>query len=196
MLIYLHSKYLHMRIDINQKKIAIGDKYAVFIDGQHAYKASNELFRLLSVINLFKDAETTARLTISKQWFFFKPKYTISLQNQGVVEFRADSWWEMHYRCHCSPDMYDIYGHRGRKFSVYRNNRQVAWWEKNAVSWFEGDNYVITADNDCHVELIIAFCLIIDNHKSKRHGDNAVSYDIGNIGGQVKPFDPYWQPKV
>ena len=48
---------------------------------------------------------------------------------------------------------------------------------------------------NCNLDLIIAFCLIIDNHKSKRHGDNAVSYDIGNIGGQVKEFDPYWRPK-
>jgi hypothetical protein len=71
----------------------------------------------------------------------------------------------------------------------------VAWWEKEAVSWFDGDNYTITADNDCHAELIIAFCLIIDNHKSNRHGDNAVSYDIGNIGGQVKEFDSHWRPK-
>jgi uncharacterized protein YxjI len=184
-----------MRIDINQKKIAIGDKYQIFIDGQPTYKASNELFRLLSVINLFRNDDAGARLTINKQWFFWKPKYTIRLHGNSTVEFRADSWWEMHYQCHCSPDIYHVYGHRGRKYSVYRNNTQVAWWEKEAVSWFEGDNYAITADNDCNAELIIAFCLIIDNHKSKRHGDDAVSYDIGNIGGQVKEFDPHWKPK-
>ena len=56
-----------MRIDINQKKIAIGDKYEIFIDGKLAYKASNELFRLLSVINLFKIDDSRARLTINKQ---------------------------------------------------------------------------------------------------------------------------------
>ncbi len=184
-----------MRIDINQKKIAIGDKYQVFIDGQLAYKASNELFRLLSVINLCKTDDFKPRLTINKQWFFWKPNYTIRLHDNRTVEFRADSFWKMHYQCHVSPDMYHVYGHRGRKFSVYRNTNQVAWWEKEAVSWFEGDNYTITADHDCNVELIIAFCLIIDNHKSKRHGDSAVSYNIGNIGAEVKAFNPYWSPK-
>ena len=81
------------------------------------------------------------------------------------------------------------------KYSVYKNSTQVAWWEKEAVTWFEGDNYAITANNDCNVELIIAFCLIIDNHKSKSHSENAVSYNIGNIGGQIKEFDPYWRAK-
>ena len=184
-----------MRLDINQKKIAIGDKFQIYIEGNPAYKASSELFRFLSVINLFRIDDSRARLSIHKQWFLWKPKYTIQLPDHGTVEFRADSWWEMHYQCHCSPDMYHIYGHRGRKYSVYRNTTQVAWWEKEAVSWFEGDNYTIMADHDCNVELILAFCLIIDNHKSKRHGENAVSYDIGNLGGQVKEFDPGWRPK-
>jgi uncharacterized protein YxjI len=185
-----------MRIDINQKKIAIGDKYQIFIDGKLLFKASNELFHWLSVINLYRNDSTRAALTINKQWFFFKPKYHIRLHDyNSTVEFRADSFWMMHYQCHCSPDIYHIYGHRGRKFSVYKNNTQVAWWEKEAVSWFEGDNYAITADSDSNLELIIAFCLIIDNHKSKRHGDDAVSYDIGNMGGQVKEFNMYWQPK-
>lgn len=190
-----HYSFLYMRIDINQKKIAIGDKYQIFIDGQPAYRASNELFRLLAVINLYKDEDSKARLTIHKEWFFWKPKYTIHLHDNQTVGFRADSWWKMHYQCHRSPNIYHIYGHRGRKFSIYKDHTQVAWWEKKAVSWFDGDNYIITADQDCDIELIIAFCLIIDNHKSKRHGDNAVSYDIGNIGGQVREFDPHWKPK-
>lgn len=190
-----HYSFLYMRIDINQKKIAIGDKYQIFIEGQPAYRASNELFRLLAVINLYKDEDSKARLTIHKEWFFWKPKYTIHLHDNQTVGFRADSWWKMHYQCHRSPNIYHIYGHRGRKFSIYKDHTQVAWWEKKAVSWFDGDNYIITADQDCDIELIIAFCLIIDNHKSKRHGDNAVSYDIGNIGGQVREFDPHWKPK-
>jgi len=184
-----------MRIDINQKKISIGDKYQIFMDGQPTYKASSELFRLLSVINLFRKDEPEPRLTIKNRWSFFKPKYNIRLHDNRILEFSADSFWKMHYQCHCSPDMYYIYGHRGRKYSVYRNNTKVAWWEKEAVSWFDGDNYSITADNDCNLELIIAFCLIIDNHKSKRHGNNAVSYNIENIGGQVKEFNSDWRPK-
>ena len=184
-----------MRIDINQKKIAIGDKYRIFLDGQPAYRASNELFRMLAVINLYKGEDSNPRLTINKQWFFWKPKYSIRLPDSRTVDFRADSWWKMHYKCYYGSDLYEIYGHRGRKFSVYRNNMQVAGWEKEAVSWFDGDNYTITADHDCNAELIIAFCLIIDNHKSNRHGDNAVSYDIGNIGGQVKTFDSGWRAK-
>ena len=183
-----------MRIDINQKKISIGDKYQVFIDGQPMYNASSELFRLLSVINLYRKDEPEPILTIRKRWSFFKPRYDIKLRNNITLEFTATSFWKMHDQCFCSPDIYNIYGHRGRKHSVYRNDTQVAWWEKEAVSWFDGDNYSIIADNDCNIELIIAFCLIIDNHKSENHDNKGVSIDVGNIGGQVKKFNPEWQP--
>jgi hypothetical protein len=30
-------------------------------------------------------------------------------------------------------------------------------WNKNCVTWFDGDNYRIVADNDCDFELIISF---------------------------------------
>ena len=184
-----------MRIDVNQWKISIGDKYQIFIDGQPAYKASSELVKLLSVIDLYRGDSPKPVLTISKRWSIFKPVYDIRLHDRQTVQFEARTFWDMEYKCHCSPDMYYIYGHRGRKFSVYRNNTQVAWWEKERVTWFDGDNYCITADSDCNVELIVAFCLILDNHRSKKHGNNAISYNIGNIGGETKAFNPYWKPK-
>ena len=184
-----------MRIDINQKRISIGDKYQIFIDQQEAYSASSELFKLLSVIDLFKKGYETPNLTIKKQWAWFKPSYEIKLYNGGNFEFAAESLWKMHYLCPCNSDVYHIYGHRGRKYSVYKNDMQVAYWEKQSVTWFEGDNYKILANNDCNVELIIAFCLIIDNYKSKKHKGNSVTFNIGNIGGEVKQFNPDWQPK-
>ncbi len=168
----------------------------IFINRQSEYSASSELFRLLSVINLFKNDSPEARLTIHKRWSFFKPKYDIGFRDGKKLEFRALSFWKMHYQCQCGPDIYNIYGHRGRKHSVYKNDTQVAWWDKEVVSWFDGDNYTIMADGDSNTELIIAFCLIMDNHKSDRHDGNAVSIDIGNIGGQVKKFDPDFLQKV
>lgn len=184
-----------MRIDINQKKISLGDKYRIFVDGQPAYVASAELFRLLSVINLVKNGETKPCLTIRKQWFFLKPKYQIVVPGHETTEFRAESAWKLHYRCHFSPDLYHVYGHRGRKHSVYRNDTQIAWWDKEAVTWFDGDNYTIHADRDCNAELVIAFCLILDNHRHKGHGD-AMSIDFGNFFGVVKPFNERWTPRT
>jgi hypothetical protein len=78
-----------VRIDINQKKITIGDKYQIFTDGQHTHLAAAELFKFLSVINLFDNESSRPRLTINKLWSWVKPKYDIKLYDNNNLEFRS-----------------------------------------------------------------------------------------------------------
>jgi len=184
-----------MEIDINQKKISIGDKYQIFSEGRQTHSASRQLLQLLPEINLFENENGRARMTLNKRLSMFKAKYDITRWDNSLFQFRTISIWKLHYECQFGSDKYDIYGHRGRKYSIYKNDIQVGWWDKKAVSWFAGDNYKITADKDCDVDLIISFCLIIDNFASNDKDGNTVTYDLGNIGFQVKKFDKTWQPK-
>ena len=184
-----------MEIDINQKKISIGDKYQIFIDGQQTHFASTKLFRLLAEINLFENSSGQLKYTIKKNWAFFSTSYDITGWDNNIIEFRTKSFWKRHYFCQVEQDLFEIFGHRGRKYSVYKNEKQVAWWDKKAVAWFNGNNYKITADKDCNYELIISFCLIIDNAFSNENNGSTLTIDVGNIGPQAKKFDPSWQPK-
>jgi uncharacterized protein YxjI len=184
-----------MEIDINQKKISIGDKYQIFIDGQQTHRASAKIFRIFAEINLFDMSSDFPEMTIKRRFAFFKAKFDITRKNDTVIELRTISFWKSHFQCVSGADMYDIYGHRGRKYSVYKNDRQVAWWDKQAVSWFNGDNYRIVSDKDCDKNLIISFCLAIDNYASNDSEKKTVNIDIGKIGPQARKFDPDWQPK-
>ena len=35
----------------------------------------------------------------------------------------------------------------------------MAWWYKNAITWFSGGNYGIFAEKDCDADLIVSFWL-------------------------------------
>ena len=184
-----------MVIDINQKKIAFGDKYRIYVNGEQKFSASTAIISLLPSIYLFDSGKTNARLTIDKHWAWFNTKYSIKLWDGGKIDFLSASFWKSHYKCQDGGDLYDIYGHRGRKYSVYRNDVQIAWWDKEMVSWFEGDNYKIIADDDCNYELVMGFCLIIDSQHSSSNNWNTVTIDFGNIGPQARVFDYAWRPK-
>jgi uncharacterized protein YxjI len=183
-----------MEIDINQKKISIGDKYTIFTDGQQTHTASRELFNLLPVVNLFNNPNNRPIMTIRKRLSWFKAKYDITRWDNNILEFRTVSFWKPHYQCHCGNDNYDIYGHRGRKYSIFKNDKQIAYWDKKAVSWFAGDNYKIIGDKGSDADLLISFCLVIDNFASDDHDGNTVTIDLGNLL-QAKKFDNSWQPK-
>jgi uncharacterized protein YxjI len=184
-----------MEIDIHQKKISISDKYKIFVNGQQTHTASAKLFRWLSEIHLLELGDSKPKYVIKKKWTLFKVAFNLTKWNNNVFEFRTKKIGERYYCCHVGQDLYEIFGHRGRKYSVYKNNVQIAYWDKKAITWFNGDNYKIIADKDSDYELIISFCLIIDNFFSNNNDNNTMTVDFGNIGPQTKKFDPAWQPK-
>jgi hypothetical protein len=58
-----------MEIDINQKKISIGDKYQIFTDGKQTHIATRALLQLLPEINLFENNTIgKAKMTINKRF--------------------------------------------------------------------------------------------------------------------------------
>ncbi|MBN8835648.1 MAG: hypothetical protein J0I09_00160 [Sphingobacteriia bacterium] len=184
-----------MEIDINQKEISIGDKYQIFIDGSQTYSATRQLFQLLPEINLFSFESERPRMKINKLFSWPNAKYNITRWDNNILEFRTKSFWKYQYQCQCGTDFYEIYGHLGRKFSIFKNDIQIAWWDKKAVSWFAGDNYKIIAENNCDKDLVISFCIIIDNFYNDNHDGNMVNFDFGNLGFNLKKFDHDWQPK-
>lgn len=183
-----------MEIVVTQKKISIGDKYKIYVDGEPTHKASKQLLQILAEIVLVDNNAIKSKITINKRFSWIKPMYDITGLDHTVLKFRTKSFWKRHYQCQFDSDTYDIYRHRGRKYSVYKNNTQVAYWDKSPITWFEGDHYTITADYDCNADLLISFCLIVDNI-SGNHGSEVITINIGSIGFQVKKFDFHWQPK-
>ncbi len=186
-----------MEIDINQKMISVGDKYQVFIDGKQTHYASRAFLQLMPEILLFEMESKRPKMTIDKEQSFLKTKYSITRWDNNILVFESVSILKLVYQCDCGEDHYELYGHYGRKYSIFKNGSQVAWWEKKGVSWFSGDNYKIIADIDCNVLLLISFCLIVDNFSDQGvPAGGIVNFDLGNIGFSAKKFDESWQAKV
>ena len=182
-----------MEININQRKVSAGDKYNIFTNEKQTHFVTAVLFKFLSVIDLFDTDNKRRRMTINKRFFFVRAKYDITGWDNTTFKFRTKSFWKNHYRCAVGKNLYDVYGHKGRKYSVYKNGVQIGWWSKQAVTWFKGDNYKIIADDDADHELLICFCLIIDNFINQDHNSKM---PVGNFSPQAKKFDKAWQPKI
>jgi uncharacterized protein YxjI len=182
-----------MRIDINQKILAIGNQYKIYINKKETYYAETELFTFLPIVNLYPIENLNPKLTMIKMLSWFKPKYKIRFPDESKIEFKSESYLKSFYRCKHNSDLYEIYGHVNRKYSVFKNNVQIASWDKDAVTFLEGDNYVLFINNNTNHELIISFCLIIDIIKRKSKSGNLITIDLGNIW-EIKKYNPDWKP--
>ena len=181
-----------MEIYINQQKFSFGDKYEIFTDGQFTHNATKKVFQIFPEIELF-DAGGQRRMLISKLHSWIDLKYDLTRWDNNLIEFRTRSAWRNHFQCQAGNQFYELFGHKGRKYSIFRNDVQVGWWTKNAVTYFDGDQYTITCDNDADVDMMISLCLIIDNAKAPG-GNNVINVDLGNLL-QARKFDEGWQPK-
>lgn len=183
-----------MRIDINQKKITVGSQYKIFLNKKESYYAETQLLSFLPVLNLYPHDSFILRMRMSKLFSWFKPKYKIYFPNEDKIVFKSESLFKDVYSCTHQSDNYKIYGHKGRNFSIFKNEEQIASWKKEAISWFAGDNYTIWVNNDAYHELIISFCLIIDSIERKKNKGNILSYDFGNFI-EARKTNPNWRPE-
>ncbi|MGL4582494.1 MAG: hypothetical protein ACRCVU_05880 [Flavobacterium sp.] len=183
-----------MIIDINQQKISIGSKYDIYVNREKKYYGEQKIFKLFAEIHLFSEQTRQQAFKVKKKFFFIYPTYVLtdSQGKEAVLEMK--SYWQTHYQCTYQNRVYDIYPHRGRKCSVFENGKQIAWWDKQAVSWFAGDNYAITANDDANMEVLISCCMAYDNYTYKSKDKGIFNVDIGNIIFQKKSFDKEWFP--
>ncbi|MGE8381529.1 MAG: hypothetical protein ACN6PN_24405, partial [Sphingobacterium sp.] len=84
--------------------------------------------------------------------------------------------------------------HRGRKCSIYKDHDQIAWWQKGVITWLEGDTYRITSNENADIDLLISFCLILDNYSSGNKGEDVLTINLGYMGLQAKRFNREWVP--
>ncbi len=181
-----------MRITINQEPIALlkGYKFDIHVDGKKKYEAQGIFTEGLIVKGL--DGNELFRLVVQFNWF--KPKVHVKFMGGTIAYYSTISLWKKHYRLDFENDRYDIYGHSKRRASIYRNDVQIAWYQKDAVAVLSGDNYHATCDDGINEHVIIALMLIRDMTKPAKN-KSTVNIDGGSLGPFKKKFDPNWQPK-
>lgn len=185
-----------MIIAIHQKKLSTSDQYKIFINDELKYNASRQLIQLMPEIHIIDASNQILKIKIVKRLQWIRAKYDISFSKSLIYTFKTVSYFRQHYQCSTAVAVYDIYGHRGRKYSIYKDNYQIAWWQKNLITWLEGDTYTITANGNADVDLLISFCLILDNYRSGNKGEDILTINLGYMGLQAKRFNREWLPDL
>lgn len=179
-------------ITISQKKISIGDKYSISVNGMPVLKASRRIFKIFPLIEVFRNDDTNVIFSVERKLSWFKPQYDFNLGG-NVYHITTISFWKRHYQIHMGKDVFDIYGHRGRKVSVFLNDKQVAWFDSAAVTFFAGDEYNIHANSNVSVDWMIAIVLFWDSWFNSSGEKGAVNIKFGAIL-EKQPFDSTWIP--
>jgi len=193
-----------MEITIKKQNASIGYDFLILENEEPILSAVSEKLFIFYKISMWKTGENKKRITVKnkKLDFILKPSYWIYYQG-GKIRFKTKSYHKRHFQIELNDDLYDIYGHhKSWKYSVYKNDVQVAWWDKQTQKYQGPDVFTIQMDDDSDVELIASFCLILDDHI-----DIGVTYrgeffntDLSmnldwKMYGELKSFDESWRMK-
>src|SRR5436190_1505746 len=135
-----------MIITIKQHKASIGDGYDIYTNEKRTLSAYTEILTMDTIINLSEYGSDRAILSVEKMFSLFGPVYIIK-RNGNEYMFDSVSWFKGHYKCVVGDTTYNIYGHFDNKYSVYKDEDQIAYWEGQSITFMEGDKYQLYADN-------------------------------------------------
>ncbi len=182
-----------MKINIKQQKVSFGSQYKICVEKNEKYYAETDFFTR-NILHLYLKKNLIKRINIFKSFYFFIPDYEIELPDARRIKFKTMSAWRTHFQCILGNDIYEIYSHKKRKMSIYKNDVQIGLCIKDAVTILVGDNYNLTLDCDANIELLISFILILDNMNSRNRG-NIFTIDSGIIFKEFRKFNSDWKPK-
>ena len=180
-----------MKFTIKQSAISYGSQYKIFHDKREEFYAETDMFSN-SIINLYRTNSPIKTFTIIKSLYLIYPKYKIEFSNGERLSFQCVNFWRTKFQFQQDENIYELYCHKERKVSVFKNKNQIAYWQKEAISLLAGDYYKIIADEKSPNELIITFCIILDNILSKGMG-TIFNVDFGIIFKELKKFDKNWK---
>lgn len=186
-----------MVVQIKQNSVSINDSYTIFVDGALKYIAESKLFKLKTNIGIFqKDAEKSI-IEIRKNSIEKKANYAIvDFRNEKIYEFEDINNIKLKYRCEIKDDFYTINGNPQNKFSIFKNNFQIAYFQKSFSIVGEGNFYELICDDDAEIIILISFVLCIDNNlKNFSINRNPFAIDFGFFGQMLDKFDENWKPK-
>ena len=179
-----------MRIDIENK----AGKYLFKKDGELIF-SSVERKNLLRTCTLLKDRNNQLIAEIYTKYSipFIQIKYIVKYQN-NLLKILPKSIIGPYYILDYNYSKYILVKHRGLKYSVLKENKQIAYFikESGVSLGFSKRKFIIEVDADADVNLVcIFFCAVFCDFESRAE----INIDLGLMLKEEKLFDNNWITK-
>lgn len=183
-----------MEIIINQKSVSLTDEYEIFTGKELNFNAVSETFKTSAKINVCNSETGELVLRIAKRNFGIRANYLIEdLRTNHIYSFEEINNIKLILKCEVGENLFQLYGHNGNKYSIFKNQNQIGYWEKNSLIFGEKDSYRIVANESEDALLLSAFCICIDNSKNNFQNELSLfNFEIGFKGSLLKKFDKNW----
>lgn len=166
-----------------------------------SFKRENELIYFGEIVaNWFKTTKilyNKQNELVSKAIFFFKYPLKIGYKVQNYKEdanyfLLYKNFFSPKYFCSINSQNYFFYPHKGHKTSIFIENIQIGYYEKETFSLFDNVHLKLICNSDVNLDIILSFIMAIEY--SLENENSTFSADLGNFGPEAQKFNKNWKP--
>jgi uncharacterized protein YxjI len=181
-----------MDVSVQERMVSFSSEYDIITPAVNYY-ARKAILAVNDRIEVTKEDGAVAA-HIQGHFSPLRSKHDFTFADGRVFAFECEKMWTQVYKCEGAGETYTLYVHRGLKFSIFKDDRQIAAFTKNLVVLGSGNCYEIRMDSD--VDALLIVCMVITLNSAEFDEDKeTVSVDFGNIGPQGRKFDDSWEPR-
>lgn len=181
-----------MDLTIQERKFSFRSTYEMDGVGGHWF-ARRDVFAFPARIGITSSADAPIA-TLQGRFSFFRSRFDFQFADGRSYRFECQKRWKQVYDCAGGRESYQLMRHRGLRASVYRDDRQIAAIVKNRLVVGNGNRYDIQMNHDADPVVIAAMVLAVNTAERDDENKRAVTFDLGNIASQERPWDDSWRP--
>jgi len=180
-----------MLITVKQRKWTFSSKYDISCVKGNFY-AEKKLFSLFEKLKLYdENGDVVARI---QKYLSLISKYDFYI-GKDIYQFRTEKIWKGVFSCNGNKEEYKLLRHKGKNYSLFEGEEQIAGFNKNTFTVGKGDTYSIEANDEVNIYLLLCIVLIVDNSENNtKNNPSTLTIDFGNIGPEEQPFNYAWKP--
>jgi uncharacterized protein YxjI len=156
------------------------------------YHATKKWLSLHGKVELFAPRDRLVATIVGKP-VFFSASFNFELTDGREYQFWLEKNWRGVYLCEGGEEKFQLYRHKGLDYSIFQAEVQIAAFSKNKITIGAGDHYDLRLNDDANLVVILCMVLAIDVAESEG-ANSSVTYDMGNVGPEERPFDQKWVP--
>jgi len=181
-------------VTIQEHKFSIAAEYDIETPNGLIY-ARKAFFSIPAKIELKaarKDGPTIA--TLQGHISPLHHRYDFEFADGRTYAFACEKLLKQVYTCERDDERYRLVEHRGLRWSIFQDERQIAAVTKNRLVLGNGNLYSIQMNHNADAAVIACMVIAINTADGDDERQNSGTLDLGNVGPQERPFDESWAP--
>jgi hypothetical protein len=183
---------LQLDATIKEHKFSLRSVYDITSDIA-SYTAQKAFVSLLANLEV-RTPNDRVVATIHGNFSLFRANYDFALADGRNFHYACEKFWRGVYSCIGPSANYHLFQHKGVRYSIFQDDKQIAALTSNQFIVGNGREYDVQMNHDADLLVITCMVLAINTEAGDDKQDATFTYDFGNFGPEDRKFDESWQP--